>query len=96
MLIFDLSLLFPLLKQVATISANQDKEIGKLLAEAMMKVGKEGVITVTDGKTLDTEVEIIEGMKFDQGFISRYFITDTKTQKCVCYLVRVKTNIEDD
>eukprot|EP01133_Synstelium_polycarpum_P002280 gene2280-2586_t len=68
--------------QVATISANGDKVIGRLIAEAMEKVGKEGVITVQDGKTLKDELEVIEGMKFDQGFISRYFITDPKTQKC--------------
>lgn len=68
--------------QVATISANQDKEIGNLIAKAMEKVGHGGVITVADGKTLETEIEIIEGMKFDQGVLSRYFITNPKTQKC--------------
>ncbi|EGG22052.1 chaperonin 60 [Cavenderia fasciculata] len=68
--------------QVATISANGDKVVGNLIASAMEKVGKEGVITVQDGKTLKDELEVIEGMKFDQGFISRYFITDPKTQKC--------------
>ncbi|GAM29219.1 hypothetical protein SAMD00019534_123950 [Acytostelium subglobosum LB1] len=70
------------ISQVATISANGDKVIGDLIASAMERVGKEGVITVQDGKTLKDELEVIEGMKFDQGFISRYFITDPKTQKC--------------
>ncbi|KAL6078153.1 chaperonin [Balamuthia mandrillaris] len=70
------------IEQVATISANSDKEIGSLIANAMAKVGSSGVITVQDGKTLGNEVEIIEGMKFDQGYLSRYFVTDQKTQKC--------------
>ncbi|EGC37251.1 chaperonin 60 [Dictyostelium purpureum] len=70
------------ISQVATISANGDKVIGNLIASAMEKIGKEGVITVQDGKTLKDELEIIEGMKFTQGFISRYFITDPKHQKC--------------
>mmetsp|Transcript_6046 Transcript_6046/g.17197 ORF Transcript_6046/g.17197 Transcript_6046/m.17197 type:complete len:574 (-) Transcript_6046:202-1923(-) len=69
--------------QVGTISANTDVEVGSLIADAMERVGKEGVITVQDGKTLDDELEVIEGMKFERGFISPYFITDAKTQKCV-------------
>lgn len=68
--------------QVATISANGDKEIGDLIARAMEKVGKEGVITVSDGKTLENEMEVVEGMKFDRGFISPYFANDQKTMKC--------------
>jgi chaperonin GroEL len=69
------------ISQVGTISANGDKEIGDLIARAMEKVGKEGVITVQDGKTLENELEIVEGMKFDRGYISPYFVTDQKTMK---------------
>ncbi|KAI9507663.1 chaperonin GroL [Russula earlei] len=67
--------------QVATISANGDTHIGNLIAQAMEKVGKEGVITVKEGRTIEDEIEITEGMRFDRGFISPYFITDVKAQK---------------
>ena len=67
--------------QVATISANGDKEIGNLISNAMERVGRNGVITVKDGKTLNDELEVIEGMKFDRGYISPYFINSAKGQK---------------
>ena len=68
--------------QVGTISANGEREIGDLIARAMEKVGKEGVITVADGKTLENELEVVEGMKFERGYISPYFVTNAKNQKC--------------
>eukprot|EP01026_Neomeris_dumetosa_P072829 TRINITY_DN74349_c0_g1_i5.p1 TRINITY_DN74349_c0_g1~~TRINITY_DN74349_c0_g1_i5.p1 ORF type:complete len:451 (+),score=112.24 TRINITY_DN74349_c0_g1_i5:116-1354(+) len=69
------------ISQVGTISANGEKEIGDLIAGAMEKVGREGVITVADGKTMENELEVVEGMKFDRGYISPYFVTDQKTMK---------------
>lgn len=70
------------IEQVATISANDDKVIGRLIAQAMERVGREGVIDVQRGNTLEHEVEVIEGMQFDNGYISRFFVTDNKTQEC--------------
>uniref|UniRef100_A0A7N0RGV0 Uncharacterized protein n=1 Tax=Kalanchoe fedtschenkoi TaxID=63787 RepID=A0A7N0RGV0_KALFE len=68
--------------QVATISANGERDIGELLARAMEKVGKEGVITVSDGNTLESEIEVVQGMKLGRGYLSPHFVTDIKTQKC--------------
>ena len=64
--------------QVATISANGDETIGNIIADAMEKVGKDGVITVEEGKSLDTELEVVEGMQFDRGYLSPYFVTDAE------------------
>ena len=71
------------IEQVATISANNDSEIGKLIAEAMKKVGKDGVITVEEAKGIKTELEVVEGMQFDQGYLSPYFVTDAERMECV-------------
>jgi chaperonin GroEL len=70
------------LAKVAAISANDDKEIGELIATIMHKVGPEGTINIQTGKTLEHEVEYVEGYKFDRGYISPYFVTDAKTQRC--------------
>src|SRR5438552_8307548 len=69
--------------QVGTISANGDTEIGNMIAEAMKKVGKEGVITVEEAKTLNSELDVVEGMQFDRGYLSPYFVTDTERMECV-------------
>ncbi|MEC8560443.1 MAG: chaperonin GroEL, partial [Planctomycetota bacterium] len=78
------------ISQVGSCSANQDKEIGKIIAEAMDKVGKDGVITVEEGKSLSTEVELLEGMQFDKGYLSPHFVTDTAEMECTledCYVL---------
>ncbi|MBS1606576.1 MAG: chaperonin GroEL [Bacteroidetes bacterium] len=71
------------ISQVATVSANNDETIGKLIAEAFSKVGKEGVITVEEAKGTDTTVDVVEGMQFDRGYISPYFVTDTEKMQAV-------------
>src|SRR5438477_8637905 len=69
--------------QVGTISANNDETIGKIIAEAMDKVGKDGVITVEEARTLDTSLEVVEGMQFDRGYLSPYFVTDPERMAVV-------------
>ncbi len=72
-----------MIAQVGTISANNDKQIGGIIAEAMKKVGKDGVITVEESKTMETTLEVVEGMQFDRGYLSPYFVTDPERMECV-------------
>jgi chaperonin GroEL len=87
--------------QVGTVAANGDSEIGNILADAMEKVGKDGVITVEEGKSLKTDFEVVEGMQFDRGYLSPYFVTDPQTMECVLedayVLIHEKkvTNVKD-
>ena len=78
-----------MIAQVGSISANTDKQVGDIIAEAMKKVGKDGVITIEESKTMDTSLEIVEGMQFDRGYLSPYFVTDPDRMECVLEDVRI-------
>jgi chaperonin GroEL len=78
-----------MIAQVGTISANNDRQIGSIIAEAMKKVGKDGVITVEESKTMETTLEVVEGMQFDRGYLSPYFVTDPERMECILEDVRI-------
>src|SRR5215813_15161851 len=89
------------IKQVATVSANWDNQIGEIIADAMDKVGKDGTITVEEAKSIDTTLEVVEGMQFDRGYLSAYFVTDPQTMKaeledCLILIMEKKiSNLND-
>ena len=72
-----------MIAQVGTISANNDETIGRIIAEAMKKVGKDGVITVEESRTMETSLEVVEGMQFDRGYLSPYFVTDPERMEAI-------------
>src|SRR5437899_9845124 len=79
-----------MIAQVATVSANDDATIGNIIAEAMKRVGKDGVITVEEARTIDSTLEVVEGMQFDRGYLSPYFVTDPDRMECVlenCFIL---------
>src|SRR5271169_1819276 len=78
-----------MIAQVGAVSANNDSTIGTIIAEAMKKVGKDGVITVEESKTMETTLEVVEGMQFDRGYLSPYFVTDPERMECTLEDVRI-------
>src|SRR5216110_2567949 len=86
------------IKQVATVSANWDTTIGEIISDAMDKVGKDGTITVEEAKSMDTTLEVVEGMQFDKGYLSPYFVTDSEAMECKledCYVLLFEKKISN-